>query len=292
MAPPYDKVVEDLKKVVDNLRNFSNEFVDIPASESQQVQMYKELHQYNHLMALAKQDDQYDEEHPEKLLNKVGMTLDNEETLTTTLANRLTEKIARQKSNNGIDITNLDLRMEHVKEVKVNWDYLEELIAQVVNKMHEQDVDGAQADAKQVQQLADQLEDRKIADKIERFMRRVLAGSFKHTDYPVAQNQVQSLISKDNQDQRRQAIFEYKKKWRLADISSSRIINELIDQHVADADDLNVNGSLDQILREAQVVYQTDAEDETVRKLNRIKYRVKLSRDLTAFANEIKKNYE
>ena len=292
VAPPYDKVVEDLKKVVDNLRNFSNEFVDIPASESQQVQMYKELHQYNHLMALAKQDDQYDEEHPEKLLNKVGMTLDNEETLTTTLANRLTEKIARQKSNNGIDITNLDLRMEHVKEVKVNWDYLEELIAQVVNKMHEQDVDGAQADAKQVQQLADQLEDRKIADKIERFMRRVLAGSFKHTDYPVAQNEVQSLISKDNQDQRRQAIFEYKKKWGLADISSSRIINELIDQHVADADDLNVNGSLDQILREAQVVYQTDAEDETVRKLNRIKYRVKLSRDLTAFANEIKKNYE
>ena len=158
--------------------------------------------------------------------------------------------------------------------------------------MHEQDVDGAQADAKQVQQLADQLEDRKIADKIERFMRRVLAGSFKHTDYPVAQNEVQSLISKDNQDQRRQAIFEYKKKWGLADISSSRIINELIDQHVADADDLNVNGSLDQILREAQVVYQTDAEDETVRKLNRIKYRVKLSRDLTAFANEIKKNYE
>lgn len=50
------------------------------------------------------------------------MSLDDEEILTTTLANRLKTKIAKR---HHIDFSQVDLQMEHVKEVKVNWDYLE-----------------------------------------------------------------------------------------------------------------------------------------------------------------------
>lgn len=57
-----------------------------------------------------------------KLLTSLGMSLDDEEILTTTLANRLKTKIAKR---HHIDFSQVDLQMEHVKEVKVNWDYLE-----------------------------------------------------------------------------------------------------------------------------------------------------------------------
>ena len=67
--------------------------------------MYKDLRQYNHLMAIAKQDDKYDDTHPEKLLTSLGMSLDDEEILTTTLANRLKTKIAKR---HHIDFSQVD----------------------------------------------------------------------------------------------------------------------------------------------------------------------------------------
>lgn len=289
IAPSFAKVKRELHKVVDRLATFTNDFNDIPASENERGQMLQDLRQYNHWMSLAKQDDAYDEKHPEKLLAEMGMSIDDEEILTTTLTNRLKDQVVHDKKL--LDVSQIDLQMEKVKEVKVNWDYLEELIADVINKYHQNDVEGAHQSAEQVQAISDQLEDRSYADKIKRFLKGIFSGRVRAEKYPVEQKHIQSLINQNNQDNLRMAIFDYKKKWGLADIEDAQLINKIIDQHIVGADDLNSAGELDCIVREAHSVYKTDAESPEVRKLSKIKYRTHLRRDFAKFADTIKKKY-
>lgn len=287
IAPAFSEVKKKLHRVVDSLATFSEGFSTTPPSESAQEQMYKDLRQYNHLMAIAKQDDKYDEKHPEKLLSSLGMSLDDEEKLTTTLANELKTKIAHR---HHIDFSQVDLQMEHVKEVKVNWDYLEGLIVEVMNKYHENDIEGAKKSAEEVKNISDKLEDRTYAAKILRFVKDIFKGKVKFT-YPAQQKQVRGLIDQNNTDQQRTAIFEYKKKWGLADIESTHLVNDILYKHVVGSDDLNGNGELDNIVREGDMVYKTDAESEEVKRLSKIKYRTHLRRDIKKFADELKKKY-
>lgn len=290
IAPPYDKVKKELHKVVNRLADFTSDFKEVPASETQQMQMLKDLRQYNHWMALAKQDDEYDEKHPEKLLTELGMSEDDEVRLTTTLTNQLKDQIVAQQDDK-FDVSQLNLQMEQVKEVKVNWDYLEELIADVMNKYHDDDIEGANESAEKVETMTDQLEDRSYADKIKRFIQSILGGNVKVDEYPVEQKQIKGLIDQNNQDNMRSAIFNYKKKWGLADIADAQLVNRIIENHVIGADDLNSGGELDSIVKESDSVYKTDAEDSEVKKLSRIKFRTHLRRDFVKFADRIKKKY-
>lgn len=289
IAPSFEKVKKELHKVVNRLSEFTDEFKEIPASETKRGQMLQDLRQYNHWMALAKQDDQYDDKHPDKLLTELGMTEDDEVRLTTTLANQLKEQIVHDQ--HLLDVSQINLQMEQVKEVKVNWDYLEELIAEVVNKYHDNDIQGAQESAEKVNTMTDQLEDRSYADKIKRFLKGLFAGKVKAKEYPVKQKHIKDLISKNNEDNMTSAIFNYKKKWGLADIADDKLVNKIIERHVIGADDLNTAGELDNIVREAHSVYKADAESDDVKNLSKIKYRTHLRRDINKFADEIKRKY-
>lgn len=289
IAPTFEKVKQELHKVVDRLANFTNQFKEVPASENERGQMLQDLRQYNHWMALAKQDDKYDDQNPKKLLNELGMSEDDEVRLTTTLTNQLKEKVVKDK--HLIDISQIDLQMEQVKEVKVNWDYLEELIAEVINKYHNNDLEGAKQSAEKVSTMTDQLEDRSYADKIKRLLKSIFSGKLRAKQYPVEQKHIKSLISENNISNMRSAIFDYKKKWGLADIENAQLVNRIIEKHVIGADDLNTDGELDNIVREANAVYKTDAESDEVKNLSKIKYRTHLRRDINNFADEIKRKY-
>ena len=83
----------------------------------------------------------------------------------------------------------------------------------------------------------------------------------------------------------------FKRKWGLVDIASSQKVNNVIYSHIAGADDLNLSGEMDDIVREASAVYQTDAEDKEVQSLNKIKYRRQLRDHLQEFADDIVKKY-
>lgn len=289
IAPSFEKVKQELHKVVDRLAGFTEQFTDIPASESQRGQMLQDLRQYNYWMALAKQDDSYDDKHPEKLLSELGMSVDDEERLTTTLTNRLKDKIVDDR--HLLDVSQINLQMETVKQVKVDWDYLEELIAEVLNKYHEKDIEGAKKSAKQAEEISDQLDDRSWADKIKRFIKSIFNNEVKLDKYPVEQKHIHGLISKNSENNMRSEIFNYKKQWGLADIESAQLVNKIIENHVVGADDLNSAGELDSIVREAQAVYKTDAESDEVKKLKKIKFRTHFYESFKEFADQIKSKY-
>ena len=89
----------------------------------------------------------------------------------------------------------------------------------------------------------------------------------------------------------REDILTYKRKWGLVDIPDSQKVNAIIYNHVQGADDLNIDGDLDAIIREASLVYKTDAEDEEIRELGKFKYLRSLSDSINKFADEITNKY-
>ncbi len=290
ITKPYEEVKGDLKQVVDQLADYSDDFTRTPdiTNPNKVEEMYSTLRKYNHLMAMIKQDDKYDDEHPEKLLNEVGIDIDTEEVLTTTLTNEIKNKIS---VIHNVDVSQIDLKMEHVKAIRVNYDYLEELIADLMNQYHDQDIDSANKTAKEIKTISDKVDDRKYAEQIIQFAADVLQGIVKYGEYPVKQKDIKDLVSCHNDMRQRNDIFDYKKMWGLADIDSSQEINKIIENHVKSADDLNINGILDEIVKEGTVVYRTDADEEEVRELSRIKYRTHLRRSFKKFADKMVDKY-
>lgn len=62
------------------------------------------------------------------------LTSDQEVMLTTVLTNELKSHIVKEKK---IPLDQIELRMTHVKDVKVDYDYLTELVEQLLNQVHE-----------------------------------------------------------------------------------------------------------------------------------------------------------
>jgi len=288
VIPPVEETKEELKKVVTQLADYSNDFTRVPDNDNKVKEMYSSLRKYNHLMSMIKQDDSYDEDHPEKVLGELGMSVDTEEVLTTTLKNEIKRRIAIM---DHVDISQVDLQMEHVKAIRVNYDYLEELIADLMNQYHDDDLDSANKTATEIQNISDKVDDRKYAEQINQFTKDVLNGDVSVNNYPVNQKDIKNLVSNHNDMRLRNDIFDYKKDWGLADIDSSQKINKIVLGHVKDADDLNINGVLDEIVKEGTTVYTTDAESSRVKKLSKIKYRTHLRRSFKEFADQMVEKY-
>lgn len=289
IAPPYEEVVRKLHKVVGVLASSTDDFNDIPASETERDHMLQDVREYNHLMALVKQDDLYDDLHPEKLLEAIGMSADDEVMLTTTLTNRLKDAIVQDK--HLLDVSQISLHMERVKEIEVDYDYLDALIAEVMNKVHKRDLKGAHESAKKVKLLADQLDNRSWAKKISRFIVNIFSGRISGVVYPVQQGNVYKLINIDNDRNIETAIDSYKKEWGLSNIPDAQLVNKIIKNHDVGTDDLNASGVIDKITQEGSSVYRSEAQSDQIRNLSKIKYQKLLRSQISKFADEIIKDY-
>ena len=90
------------------------------------------LRQYNSGMAKLKQyapevvdgkEEGFDYEQPDQLLKSLGMEPEEEIMLTTVLSNELKQQLAKEKK---ISIHQIELKMTHVKDIKVDYDRSEE----------------------------------------------------------------------------------------------------------------------------------------------------------------------
>lgn len=290
ISPSFKEVKKELKTVVNRLSDTTDDFTTVPQDleNNRQDQMLKDLRQYNHLMAMAKQDDKYDENHPEKFLSEIGLSQKQEEILTTTLAITLKKRIAKRRN---IDFEAIDLSMEHIKEIKVSYSYLKQLIAELMNQKHKEQEEEAQKTAKKIRELSDRMDDRKKAEQINEFINGIIDSRVNAQNYPVRQEDIDQLLERYANTSMREEVLKYKRKWGLVDIKDNQSVNKIIYNHVQGMDDLNIDGDLDTIIREASLVYKTDAEDEKVRSLAKIKYRRKLRETINEFADDITKKY-
>lgn len=297
IAKPFEDVFNEVKKVVDKLGSLTSDFEQLPPSEKQKDDMLDLLREYNAGLAKLKQYNPeevdgnavgFNYDHPDELIENLGMTAEQEVMLTTVLTNELKQHIAKEKK---IPLYQIDLKMTHVKDIKIDYDYLTELVEQLMNQVHY----GRTAEAKETQekinQFANGLDDRNYATKIINAATAIIKGHFppegSNYQYPVKLSDSEPIIQAANIVSLDRMFLDFRVKWGITDIITSAQMRELFSRHRFSLQDLDDTGQIRDIIAQASVSYKTLALDEGVQSLSKIKYRNSLREAIYALADEL-----
>ncbi|QIB68718.1 type I restriction endonuclease subunit R [Aminipila butyrica] len=300
IAKPFEEVFYEVKQVVENLSSLTMDFQQLPPSEKQKEFMLDLLREYNRGMAKLKQYDPeevdgekvgFNYDNPDELIEALGMNPDQEVMLTTVLTNELKSHIAKEKK---IPFYQIELRMTHVKDVKIDYDYLTELVENLLNQVHE----GRKAEAKETQekinQFANGLEDRSYATKIINAAGAIVKGYFppvgSNFKYPAKLSDSEQIIQQANLVSLDRMFLDFRVKWGITDIITSAQMRELFSRHRYSAQDLDDTGQIRDIIAQASLDYMTLAHDEEVQALSKIKYRNGLREAIYELADELVEN--
>ena len=294
LAKPFKEQFEEVKQVVDRLADMTDNFTEVPASEAKQEEMFNLMRTYSAGMSKLKQYDPevvngedigFDYDNPDELVTLLGMTPEQEEMLTTSLYNDLKERIAE---NHDVPVAQIELRMIHVKQISVNYDYLTELIEALMNAVHENRMDAAADYCEKINDFAMALDDRQYAKQINNAVDAIYKGTYppegKDIQYPVKLTSldviedVNTMIMKDD-------IFDFRLKWGIIDVISNEEILDLFSRHMAGKQDLDSTGRISKLKKDARAEYQAKAQDADIVSLNKIKYGNELVAALYKFAD-------
>lgn len=281
-AKDFSSTLADVKEVIEELREMTEDFNEIPASEKKCEEMYGLLRSYNAGMTKLKQyqpenGEGFDYSEPDKVLEKLGISSEEEVMLTTVLANQLKAKLAAAKE---IPVYQLDLRMSHIKDVRVNYDYLTELIATLLRQVHDKKMEEAQDTQEKIVQFADGLDDRLHAKQIKNAASAIVQGYYPDKNsklkYPYDLDDSKTVIEEANAVNIDQAILEFRYKWGLTDVVNNAVFKEMLAQHTYGKQDLNDTNLLSNWQKEAVKTYHIMAQDATIKSLSKVKYRNEL----------------
>lgn len=299
-APQFENVFEATKNIVTKLSSLTSEFEKLPPSEKEKDKMFGLLRDYNVGMAKLKQYDHdpnsptnygFDYDNPDELIKALGMTSEQEVMLTTVLTNELKAHISKEKK---IPIYQIELQMTHVKDVKVDYDYLTELVEQLLNEVHEGKMEEAKETEEKIRQFANGLDDRNYANKILNAAVAIVKGLYPPTDstftYPVSLDNSEFIIQEANDVSLDKILLDFRVNWGIVDIITSAQMRELFSRHRYGMTDLDDSGQITEIISKANKTYKLFAHDEEVQNLTSIKYRNKLRDAIYALADEMEIN--
>ncbi|UZH07672.1 type I restriction endonuclease subunit R [Heyndrickxia coagulans] len=297
IAKPFEDVFNEVKKVVGKLESLTSEFQQLPPSEKQKEYMLDLLREYNVGMAKLKQYDPeevdgntvgFNYDNPDELVEKLGMTSEQETMLTTVLTNELKQHIAKEKK---IPLYQIELRMTHVKDVKIDYDYLTELVEQLLNQVHNGQTAEAQETQEKINQFANGLDDRNYATKIMNAAIAIIKGHFppegSNFKYPAQLSDSEQIIQAANNVNLDRMFLDFRVKWGITDIITSAQMRELFSRHRFGVQDLDDTGQIRDIIAQASIGYKTLAHDEAVQALSKIKYRNSLREAIYELADEL-----
>ncbi|QWU16939.1 type I restriction enzyme, R subunit [Paenibacillus sophorae] len=296
IAKPFEEVFNEVKQVVGKLSSLTTGFQQLPPSEKKKDEMLDLLREYNRGMAKLKQYDPEDVDgakvgfnydNPDELIEKLGMTAEQEVMLTTVLTNELKSHIAKEKK---IPLYQIELRMTHVKDVKVDYDYLTELVEQLLNQVHEGKKEEAKETQEKINQFANGLDDRNYATKIMSAATAIIKGHFppagSNFKYPVKLSDSEQIIQQAHNVSLDRMFLDFRVKWGIADIITSAGMRELFSRHRYGLQDLDDTGQIRDIIAQASADYTTLAHDAEVQSLSKIKYRNSLRDAIYELADE------
>lgn len=296
-APKFEDVFQQVKETVGKLSSLTTEFAQLPKSEKQKEVMLNLLREYNAGIAKLKQyppqevDGQqvgFNYDNPDELVEKLGMTSEQETMLTTTLTNQLKEHISKKQK---IPANEIELRITHIKDVKIDYDYLTELVEQLLDQVHEGKNKEAEVTQEKIKQFTSGLNDRNYATKIINATHAIIKGNFPPAgsdfEYPAKLNNLESIIAAANNISLDRVFLDFRNKWGITDVISSVQMRELFSRHRYGQKDLDDTGQIRDIIAQASTRYTDLALDETIQKLSRIKYRNGLRDAIYHLADEL-----
>ncbi|MFT8363331.1 MAG: HsdR family type I site-specific deoxyribonuclease [Sporolactobacillus sp.] len=297
IAKPFEDVFHEVKQVVGKLESLTRDFQQLPPSEKQKDEMLDLLRDYNAGMAKLKQYNPeeidgnavgFNYDNPDELVEKLGMTSEQETMLTTVLTNELKQHISKEKK---IPLYQIELRMTHVKDVKVDYDYLTELVERLLNQVHDGQTAEAQETQEKINQFANGLDDRNYATKIMNAATAIVKGHFppagSNFNYPVRLSNSEPIIQAANNVSLDRLFLDFRNKWGITDVISSAGMREMFSRHRYAQQDLDDTGQIRDIIAQASVGYKQLAIDEDVQKLSKIKYRNGLRQALYTLADDM-----
>ncbi|WP_099225382.1 type I restriction endonuclease subunit R [Listeria costaricensis] len=296
IAKSFEDVFNEVKKVVVELGDLTKGFQQLPPSERKKEKMLELLREYSKGVSKLKQYDpeevngsnegfNYDD--PDKLIENLGMTSEEERMLTTVLTNELKECIAKEKN---VLTYHIDLKMMHIKDVKIDYDYLTALVEQLLNQVHDKEIEAAKKTKERIDQFADGLDDRNYAGKIKNAAIVILNGHYTVDQYPAELDGSEKVILAANNVSLDRRFQDFRIKWGIIDIITSAEMRNLFSRHRYDQQDLDDTGQLSKIVTQASKDYKTLAYDEAVQSLSKIKYRNELREAIYKLADELVEN--
>jgi type I restriction enzyme R subunit len=293
-APQFEDVFEMVKSKVAKLAELTNGFTKLPPSEKQKDYMLDLLREYNIGMAKLKQYDPgsggegFDYDNPDELIKALGMTPEQEVMLTTVLTNELKTHISKEKK---IPLYQIELRMTHVKDVMIDFDYLTELVERLLNEVHYGKTEEARTTQDKINQFANGLDDRNYATRIINAAVAIVKGFFPPEGsgfkYPAKLNDSDPIILEANSISLDRTFLDFRVKWGIADVITSVEMRELFSRHHFKQQDLDDTGQIREIIAQASGSYKTLAHDEEVQNLSKIKYRNSLREAIYKLADKL-----
>ena len=279
------------------MSSLTNGFVQLPPSEKQKDYMVDLIRSYNVGMAKLKQyvydpqssdEEGYDYNNPDELIKKVGMTPKQEIMLTTVLTNELKSYISKSKD---IPVYQIKLRMTHIKDIKVDYDYLTELVNKLLNAVHNGDEKEADETKEKIDQFANGLEDRIYATKIINAADAIRKGEYPPSGsnfaYPANLKDCEKVILAANTVSIDRVFINFRGKWGITDIVTNAGMRELFSRHHYGKQDLDDTGIISDIIKKASTEYNNMALDEEIQNLSKIKYRNGLREAIYKLADDM-----
>jgi len=292
LSQTHEELIKAAHRELDVLKDLTENITAPPASEVAQAKLFEVFQQFNATISKLKEEDSFDYDNPTKLYEELGISQDEERQLIAIVMD------TRRSTADGDDSSSLrfdlDFHVQHISEVTVNYDYINELLAKLINAKHSGDEEDTEQAFQAVAHALDQMEDRTQAQKYQGLAAGILDGSVEiaETSYPVEPGSIPGIMKGYASNSRRKEILEFREEWGLVDVTMSvELIKTMLKRHAIGVDDLNLNGERQDLVREGLRYYAEDARNESIRNLSRIKYSNALSKALTVFADHIVSYY-
>lgn len=296
---PFHEQVKETKKVIDTIKRLTYGLERIPTHSDKQDELLEAIRYYNAQIAklkqypLKKKDgvviEGYDYNNPDGLIADLEMDVTDHRTITVTLANELKRAIGERKN---IPPQLIDLRVEHLKDVFIDFDFLTTLLEDLLNQVHDQKMEEAQETKKKIRDFSDTLEDRKYAKRVNEAAEAIYSKQYPPINsdltYPYHLTGTSDLKKKIQEAQFvyiDHQMIDFREKWGLEKIVDNGFLRKILSAHQFGKSDLN-KAFVDDIIRKATDVYKKETKDEKIRSLPKLKFRNELRK---AFLEEADK---
>ena len=286
LANSFKAELANTRAIVSEIASITEQFTTVPASEGMQERMAELMRDYSRAVSRLKQynhetengeEGGFNYDRPEQLIEALGMTVEEESMLSNSLYNELKEKMAERKQ---IPVYQIELAMTHVKDVQVNYDYLTELVENLLNYVHDGEEEKAQETREKIEDFTKSMDDRAYAKEINNAADAIVKGHYPAADteltYPVKLSKSDDIIRAANEVVLGDKIFNFRLQWGIVDVVSNEELQALVAGHTYGRNDLDSEGKLSKIKKSGAKEYEAKAQDKTIRALKKVEYRNQL----------------
>lgn len=293
ISKPFSEVQSEIQKVVKELSRTTDCFIQLPPSEKAQEEVLENLKEYNRLLSQLKQYTEDDDKNPvsayddpEDFYKRIGITEEEEIILTTVIASELKENQAKRED---IDISQVNLAMIHIHDVTINYDYLIDLIAQMADEVHANEMDKAEKTREDIHIEIAKSDNDKEKTKMHHFVSKIFSGEFIFDKYPAPRDveMMNQAMDRAQKDTNTKLLTSFVRKWGLDNSAKPKDLELLIKKHHPGKEDLDKQNELTNIMNDARSYYKEIASD-VISQLSWVKYRIEFRKAFYALADEIK----